>query len=426
MSKENKVKINSTSNADFNSTKEAIAQTEAAVNKLHVDDDVVSKGKIPLAVRIYSLLCIILGGLTTLTLGLAVVAAVTLGIFTDIKLFESWDVTTQKFVLTCADAFVALVMSVMYVFLGVNIWKRKRRLAGRLALTMIGFAIAQLVLDVMLKGLGYQILVDLGEIALLVIIQSWLDPSLKEERQLQRKLSALEDKAASEDGTLGRDKTGEGYLTLNFFNIFWIFVICSILGLAIEMAVCPFLNGRIENRTGMLWGPFSPIYGVGAVLMTVALNRFWKKNPLIIFAISGFIGGFFEYLASWFFQFAFGILAWDYSDAFMNFDGRTDITHVICWGLLGLIWIRLLLPHMLSLVNKIPWNWRYGVTLTAASFMMVNILMTMMAFDCWFQRVDGAPLDTPVAEFFAEKYDDEFMGTHFATMSIDPSRSTRG
>ena len=58
----------------------------------------------------------------------------------------------------------------------------------------------------------------------------------------------------------------------------------------------------------MLFGPFSPIYGFGAVLMTMVLNRFYKKNPIIIFLVSAVLGASFEVFVGWFY--ADRVLAW--------------------------------------------------------------------------------------------------------------------
>ncbi|MCG5015023.1 putative ABC transporter permease, partial [Collinsella aerofaciens] len=82
--------------------------------------------------------------------------------------------------------------------------------------------------------------------------------------------------------------TGKGFIALNFFNLFWIFVVCCVLGLMIE-TVYHFLvvnPGHYQDRAGLLFGPFSLIYGFGAVLMTVALNRFHDKNVVLIFLVS--------------------------------------------------------------------------------------------------------------------------------------------
>ncbi|MCG4849456.1 putative ABC transporter permease, partial [Streptococcus gordonii] len=102
---------------------------------------------------------------------------------------------------------------------------------------------------------------------------------------------------------------------LNYFNLFWVFFVCSVLGLILEevwhmVVVDP---GVYQDRAGMLFGPFSPIYGFGAVLMTMALHRFYKKTPLIIFLVSALIGGAFEVFVGWFMQTSFGVVSWSYS-----------------------------------------------------------------------------------------------------------------
>ena len=335
-------------------------------------------------------------------------------------------VTSQTTGLIIALLVCALVLLVQSFVLGVRLILDKRRRAATQLNAMIAVNTLLMVLFMMVFGFDRLLVVPFASLVFLVVMSSALDPALREERQLQRHLQALEDRSDAEEGILGRDKSGKGYITLNFFNMFWIFVVACVLGDLIETVYVYCVSGGVlMNRTGMLWGPFSPIYGFGALLMTIALNRFYNKHWLITFVVSALIGGAFEYAVSWFFQFAFGIVAWDYSNAALNIDGRTDLIHMIAWGGLGLFWIRVCLPKLLELINRIPWNWRYGVTTVCAALMLFNGIMTMLSFDCWYQREAGIESQTAVTKFFEEHFDNEFMASRFETMSIDPSQATR-
>ena len=81
------------------------------------------------------------------------------------------------------------------------------------------------------------------------------------------------------------------------------------------------LYHEYQDRAGLLFGPFSPIYGFGALLMTIALNRFHDKPVWVVFLVSAVIGGAFEYFTSWIMEFSFGIRAWDYSGTFLSIEG---------------------------------------------------------------------------------------------------------
>lgn len=65
--------------------------------------------------------------------------------------------------------------------------------------------------------------------------------------------------------------------------------------------------GVYEERAGFLFGPFSPIYGFGACIITVILNRFYNKNFILVFIISALLGGFFEFFVSLYLETCFGI-----------------------------------------------------------------------------------------------------------------------
>ena len=184
----------------------------------------------------------------------------------------------------------------------------------------------------------------------------------------------------------------------------------------------------------MLFGPFSPIYGFGAVLMTVALNRFYKSNPVIIFVVSAVIGGVFEFFVSWFMQTAFGAVAWDYTGMKLFgvpdpiaaiAQGRTSTPFMLMWGALGFAWIKLCLPYLLKLINIIPWQIRYSFTTICAVLMLVNGIMTLQALDCWFERVSGIQASSPVEQFYAEHFDNQYMENRFQSMSITPDDSSR-
>ena len=79
----------------------------------------------------------------------------------------------------------------------------------------------------------------------------------------------------------------------------------------------------------------------------------------------------------------------------------------------------------MKLINKIPWKWRYPITVVAAIFMIVNCVMTLQSIDCWSQRQAGKVPVTPIEQFYEKNYDDEFMAKRFASMTFQQEKSSR-
>ncbi len=381
--------------------------------------------RFPLIVRIYGILMLVVGVVTLPIIVFAclyVVHAVLAGEMT----FEALNLTTT---LSVIHAVVLLAATACLVVFGVLLILNKRRHIAQWTYVMIPLTLVEGLLSLALQGLDVNLIAPAVQLVVLVALHIAADPSLREERRLQFALRRMDARSAYESaaskGMAGRDLTGKGYISLDFFNLFWLFVVGCVFGLVLETIYHFILFGEYQDRAGFLWGPFSPIYGFGAVILTVLLNHLWRSNWLLIFCASAVIGGSFEYFTSWFMQVAFGIRAWDYTGQWLSIDGRTSGKYMFFWGILGLVWVKLILPRLLRLIQGIPWKVRY--TLTAVCFILIFIdgVMTLMTLDAWYSRMAGIAQDSPISRFFATYFNDDFMERRFQTMHLDPSMAGR-
>lgn len=391
--------------------------------------------KIPLIIKVYAVLCT-LSGVGTLPSVAVFMWQVITALINGNVAAKLGDNTLVAVGLIVAGIMLSAASAIILIVFGLDLIKDQRRNAARLSYVLIAFTVVELLVDVMLQGIGPFLLRPAVQLVILIALSATVDPTLRQERELQRRLQEMLDRDAAVEGMLGRDETGEGYIKLNYFNLFWVFFVCSVLGLILEevwhmVVVDP---GVYQDRAGMLFGPFSPIYGFGAVLMTMALNRFYKKNPLIIFLVSALIGGAFEVFVGWFMQTSFGVVSWSYShirlfgmpDPIAVLTGGRTCTPFACmWGLGGLIWIKVLLPRLLKLINMIPWKRRYSATVILTAVMLIDGVMTLQSLDYWYQRVNGTVRNIPVAQFYDKHFDNEYMENRFQSMTMSPKDATR-
>lgn len=391
--------------------------------------------KIPLIIKVYAVPCT-LSGVGTLPSVAVFMWQVITALINGNVAAKLGDNTLVAVGLIVAGIMLSAASAIILIVFGLDLIKDQRRNAARLSYVLIAFTVVELLVDVMLQGIGPFLLRPAVQLVILIALSATVDPTLRQERELQRRLQEMLDRDAAAEGMLGRDETGEGYIKLNYFNLFWVFFVCSVLGLILEevwhmVVVDP---GVYQDRAGMLFGPFSPIYGFGAVLMTMALNRFYKKNPLIIFLVSALIGGAFEVFVGWFMQTSFGVVSWSYShirlfgmpDPIAVLTGGRTCTPFACmWGLGGLIWIKVLLPRLLKLINMIPWKRRYSATVILTAVMLIDGVMTLQSLDYWYQRVNGTVRNTPVAQFYDKHFDNEYMENRFQSMTMSPKDATR-
>ncbi len=142
-------------------------------------------------------------------------------------------------------------------------------------------------------------------------------------------------------------------------NLVLLFFAYAFLGWCIEVTLKYFQFRRFINR-GFLTGPWLPIYGSGAALITVATKGLAPLEASVgtTFVVSFILCGLVEYLTSYVLEKRFHARWWDYSQKPMNLHGRVWIGNLILFGLGGVLIVELFNPLLLRLSGRIDFRLR--------------------------------------------------------------------
>lgn len=133
-------------------------------------------------------------------------------------------------------------------------------------------------------------------------------------------------------------------------SLIMMFFAFSIIGWLWEVLFYLFEDGQLVNR-GVLHGPWLPIYGTGALLIIIFLRKL-RSKPSLEFSLIVIICGLVEYFTSVYLEAKFGLLWWDYTDYFLNINGRVCAEGLIVFGVGGMTGVYVLAPLFDDYFNK--------------------------------------------------------------------------
>lgn len=129
-------------------------------------------------------------------------------------------------------------------------------------------------------------------------------------------------------------------MTFLFFFLFY-----GVVGWFIDSGYRSIVN-RSWTRGGFSKLPFTPSYGLGAVIL-LAIGPSIILWPLQVqWVVLGLVFAVYEYLCGYLSLFVMKRRLWDYSNGLLNLHGHIDLLHSIYWATLSLLTLHLFHPWL--------------------------------------------------------------------------------
>jgi len=273
----------------------------------------------------------------------------------------------------------------------------------------------------------------------------WLRGGEKVDEDLVRREDVAEERAEevadrdlegidTEDGpeqvvTLVRARADEinAYLdamSLGWYQIAIVFFIGCMAGLLLEEIWMLITAGLAQNRVGLVWGPFSPLYGFGAVFLTVVsfeLRRHGARGWQV-FLVAAVIGGLLEQITGWSMEMLFNATSWSYLHLPDHITKWVAWRFLVFWGLLGLVWYHVVMPVLLYRIGMPTSKRQFVFVLLLTVYLAADIFMTVACFNRKTERDAGVPAQTALDVWVDDYYSDAFIAGRFQNLEIGGPR----
>lgn len=158
------------------------------------------------------------------------------------------------------------------------------------------------------------------------------------------------------------------------------FFLYSILGFLAETIYALVMG--YDFSSGILYGPWTIVYGIGSVLIIIIADKLFKNlhmnrfvETIIVFLMIIIVLTLLEWLGGVLIEWLFGITFWDYSDSKYHIGKYISLGMSLVWGFMGIIFIYLIKPITDKIVGKIP-KW---VTYTLCLLFLIDVVVTCLA-----------------------------------------------
>ena len=195
----------------------------------------------------------------------------------------------------------------------------------------------------------------------------------------------------------------------SFYKLVWLFLIGAFLGDIVETIFCYITTGTLMSRSSVVYGPFSIVWGIGCAVLTLLLYQYRDRSDRFIFMFGTLVGGAYEYACSVFTEIVFGTVFWDYSHLPFNLGGRINLLFCFFWGIVAVVWIKMIYPVLSSWIEKITYKKGVIMTWCFLIFMTFNILMSGLALSRYSQRQNGLKAQNSVERYIDQQFPDQRM-----------------
>lgn len=204
----------------------------------------------------------------------------------------------------------------------------------------------------------------------------------------------------------------------SFYKLVWLFFIGAFLGDIVETIFCYVTKGVIMSRSSVVYGSFSIVWGLGCAFLTLLLYQYREKSDRFIFIFGTLLGGAYEYACSVFTEMAFGTVFWDYSHIPFNLGGRINLLFCFFWGIVAVIWIKMIYPRLSTWIEKVPMKTGVILSWIMIVFMSVNIVISGLALQRYAARQEHHIAADHLSQFLDEHFPDEKMEKIYPNMIV--------